>query len=518
MGIAKNILLSPRMILLIFVLVGSIFALGFKPFAKGVEVANVIPNSSAEINGLKQGIIVTAINNVPIKNKNAFEEELKTLLPNQTVTLETNKGKFVFITEEKDNVLFLGFDIKEISKTNLKQGLDLVGGVRVLLKPEKSLTKEQIADIIAITQKRLNAFGLQDISVRSVSDFAGGNYISVEMAGTTKTEATKIISQQGKFEAKIGNESIFTGADIKQVCRSAECAGIRDCGQSQNEWVCQFQFKVEISPSAAKKHAQVTEQLNVIFVGGKSYLEKKLDLFLDDELVDSLYISSDLKGIEATAFVIEGAGAGKTQEQAMKNALDNMKALQTILITGALPVKLEIVKIDTISATLGETFLKSAIIAILGAILAVGIIIFMRYRNPAIATAIFLTSMSEIIIILGVAALIRWNLDLPSIAGLIAAIGTGVDAQIVITDELLHGEKISNWKERMKKALAIIFGSFATLVAAMFPLLTFGATTLKGFAIVTIIGASIGVFITRPAYAIIAENLLKTKEIKALST
>ncbi|MEM2954415.1 MAG: site-2 protease family protein [Candidatus Nanoarchaeia archaeon] len=513
MEVAKKIFLSPRMLLLIIFICGSVLALGFKPFAKGVEVSNVLANSSAEINGVKSGIIITAINNAPIENLAQFNEQISKIKPNQTISLDTNKGKIVFVSEEEDGKLLLGFDVKEISRTNLKQGLDLVGGVRVLLKPEESLSKEQIADVIAITQKRLNTFGLQDISVRSVSDFSGGNYILVEMAGATKTEAAKLISQQGKFEAKIGNESVFTGSDIKQVCRSAECAGIRDCSQTQEGWVCQFQFKVEISPNAAKKHAEVTNKLGVIFVSGKSYLDKKLDLYLDNELVDSLYISSDLKGVEATSFVIEGPGTGKTEEQALKVALDNMKAFQTILITGALPVKLELVKIDTISATLGEAFLKSAMFAIFGAILAVGIIIFIRYRNPLIAAAIFLTSTSEIIIILGVAALIHWNLDLPSIAGLIAAIGTGVDAQIVITDELIHGEKISNWREKMKKALAIIFGSFATLVAAMFPLLTFGATTLKGFAIVTIIGASIGVFVTRPAYAVVAENLLKTKEI-----
>ena len=52
-------------------------------------------------------------------------------------------------------------------------------------------------------------------------------------------------------------------------------------------------------------------------------------------------------------------------------------------------------------------------------------------------------------------------------------------------------------------------GSFSTVVAAMIPLLWVGAGTLRGFAIVTIIGVTIGVFITRPAYARIVEVLLK---------
>jgi len=43
----------------------------------------------------------------------------------------------------------------------------------------------------------------------------------------------------------------------------------------------------------------------------------------------------------------------------------------------------------------------------------------------------------------------------------------------------------------------------------MLPLLFAGAGLLKGFAIITIIGFSVGVFVTRPAFASIIEILLK---------
>jgi preprotein translocase subunit SecD len=36
---------------------------------------------------------------------------------------------------------------------------------------------------------------------------------------------------------------------------------------------------------------------------------------------------------------------------------------------------------------------------------------------------------------------------------------------------------------------------------------------LKGFAITTMIGISIGVFITRPALEVVAENVLKHEEV-----
>ena len=51
--------------------------------------------------------------------------------------------------------------------------------------------------------------------------------------------------------------------------------------------------------------------------------------------------------------------------------------------------------------------------------------------------------------------------------------------------------------------------AYFTGVAAMVPLLFAGAGLLKGFALTTIIGISIGVFITRPAFAAAVEVLLK---------
>ena len=187
-----------------------------------------------------------------------------------------------------------------------------------------------------------------------------------------------------------------------------------------------------------------------------------------------------------------------------------MNEMQTILISGSLPVKLETAKVDVVSPTLGENFLQIAILALLVAVAVVGAIIFIRYRNLKIALPIVLTGLSEILIIFGVAAAINWRLDLAAIAGILAAVGTGVDDQIVITDEVVKGEKAeTSWKERIKRAFFIIFAAYATTIVALLPLWWMGAGLVKGFAVTTAIGITIGVFITRPAYAKIVETLLR---------
>jgi len=226
-----------------------------------------------------------------------------------------------------------------------------------------------------------------------------------------------------------------------------------------------------------------------------------------------LNIGSELKGRAITDIQISGSGSGATEQEALSESLKNMKRLQTILITGSLPVKLNVVETDTISPSLGEEFVKNAFFIGFLAVLSVSLIVFLRYRRLEITLPIIITVMSEVIIILGVAALIGWNIDIAAIAGIIIAIGSGVDDQIVISDELLKKEKevFINWKQRIGNAFFIIMASYLTTFVAMLPLMRAGAGLLKGFAITTIIGISVGVFITRPAFAAIVEMLLKDK-------
>jgi len=218
----------------------------------------------------------------------------------------------------------------------------------------------------------------------------------------------------------------------------------------------------------------------------------------------------------------EGLTVGKAQQdvQITGSSPDRLTAeteantIYTVLKSGSLPVKLTVIGTEFISPRLGESFRTQALYAGIGALVAVLLIVYLHYRRWKIAIPVASTSFFEALIILGVAALIRWHLDLPSIAGIIAAIGTGVDQQVVITDELLGEEtttrirRRSSMLKRMGRAFFVIFASAATTIAAMSFLLVYFVGTLKGFAFTTILGVLIGILITRPAYAEIAKYLL----------
>lgn len=229
-------------------------------------------------------------------------------------------------------------------------------------------------------------------------------------------------------------------------------------------------------------------------------------------LMNSPLLSENLATGEASAtpsYVIQGVSA--TSEEAIKETSE----LKIILQSGALPVATEIVGKSFISPTLGSEFIKQVLIAGLAALLAVAAIVFIRYRKIYISLPIILISFSEIIIILGVASVIHWTIDLAAMAGIIAAIGTGVDHQIVITDESLmeKGEKRKrkSIKKRVEHAFFIIFTSAFTTIGAMAPLAYLSLGMLRGFAVTTIIGLLIGITITRPAYGNIAKILLKNQ-------
>jgi preprotein translocase subunit SecD len=380
-------------------------------FDTGVEIKSIARDSPSYEAGLRQGMIITQINGISVENLEGFTNAVSNLFDGEEfkrVNVIANRREFIVFTNDS-----LDLTVENIPKSNIRFGLDLQGGARALVKPENaSLTQEQLADLIDITNERFNVFGISDIVVRPVSDLEGNNYMMIEIAGATPSDLENLIGEQGEFKAKIANQTVFEGgsADIPYVCRQdATCARIASCNQAQDGmYYCRFEFSISLSEAAAKKHASITNELEVIVLEtGERYLEEKLELYVDDVLADSLYISEGLKGVETTQIQISGSGSGKTREEAVTRASENMKRLQTILITGGLPYKLEIVKLDTISPALGTKFLSYLAIAGTLALLGVALIIFLRYRKLKISLAVLLTSFSEVIIILGFTTFIQ---------------------------------------------------------------------------------------------------------------
>ena len=347
-----------------------------------------------------------------------------------------------------------------------------------------------------ILSEKMNSLGLKDIPVRT----AGDNYILIDFAGIDLATAREIAEKPGKFEIRIqttGNETqhILYGEDIESV-------GIVAYDQESGMWS---------TPFTLTENGALALQKAAIDAGAtKNPMEHNLIMLLDGNEVYSAPLSNSAaqqleKGPIYSWQSSTGTGdEGKTQAN----------QLQIHLRAGALPVNVEIIGAGHVDAALGAQFKKQSVIAGIIALFAVALVVYRKYHQKEILIPMVGTSFSEAIMILGFAALIGWQLDLASIAGIIAAIGTGIDHLVIITDEVLYEGKLPPSKvylSRITKAFSIILAAAATAVVAMGPLVVMGFGTLKGFAITTIIGVFIGVVIARPVYGKMIYEVLKDK-------
>ncbi len=509
-----------RMWILFIVLFLAVIAISPRPWAEGATISSVESLSPAQEAGMSGPSAsdqpvnrerILSVQGTPVRNAQEYRELVATLGANELVQIRTNKDSYIVTTRNETDLDPIGVRVVDAARSNIRQGLDLTGGARVMLEPEEPVEEEVMEVLIDSLEQRLNVFGLSDVVVRPARDFTGNQFVIVEIAGSSEEEIIDLLTSQGEFEAYIGNQLVFSGGnDIVAVSRSAADSGVFQCAPSGSAFFCNFRFSITLSTEAAERHADITRPLQVLRDAQGGYLNETLDLYLDGMNISSLRISSSLRGAVTTQIQITGSGSGPSRESAAQNAQENMRQLQTVLATGSLPVQLEVVKSDSISPALGEEFFQNILLVGFFAILAIVTIVSARYRDWKIAIPMSIAMLSELVIVLGVASLIGWNLDLAALAGLIIAVGTGVDDQIIIVDEIkTGGSNGGTWKQRMKNAFFIIFAAFFTLLAAMLPLMWAGAGLVRGFAITTILGVTVGVLVTRPAFAELAERIIK---------
>jgi len=376
---------------------------------------------------------------------------------------------------------------KLFTREELESAFDKHGGK--LISYEQGVSEETADDIKRILDDKVNSMGTKDARINTLTGLNGvTKYIRVELAGADINTAQDIVGKQGKFEIRIettnnATEHVLFGDAITSVSTPSRTPG-------SQQWGVGFTLSSEGSDAfrdAAIKYGAVSDPEN-----------HELLMYLDGEKVYGAPLSADLAAKLRTGTVHDlSASTGVGDE-----ALEEARSLEIHLRAGALPVDVEIAGSGSVPAALGDHFKNMCVIAGILALIAVGVVVYYRYREPSIVLPMIATNVIEIVILLGIARYIQ-QLDLASIAGLIAVLGTGIDQLVVITDEVLHEGRVPSpnlYLKRLARALGIIMVAAGTTIIAMLPLALMDLSTLKGFAIITILGVVIGVTITRPAY------------------
>ena len=217
-------------------------------------------------------------------------------------------------------------------------------------------------------------------------------------------------------------------------------------------------------------------------------------------------VPSVTEGIPNFNYQISGPAAGASQQERTLDAAKKERELESILKGGALPVQITIGSKTVVPAPLGEEFLRLSLIGVAFALVAISIMVALRYRHLSIVLPMIFISFAEIVVLMAIVG--SFTIDLSAMAGILAAIGVSVDAQIIVTDELLKKEEEA--RKRLEKAFGIITTSVMVAVIAMLPLLLIsGLVEIIGFATSTILGSLLGLFISRPAYGAIVERMFE---------
>jgi preprotein translocase subunit SecD len=512
-------------ILAIFIIL-SIITINYTTNSEGVVINGITPSSASENAGLYYDASsslrslekVYEINGEPVSSVEDFYTIVDDLEFNKTFTLRTDKETYSVDLQAEGNLSkqqIIGISVRDAVPSNIKLGIELEGGSRLILKPTDNITSEEFDSIVSALQSRLDVYGASGTKVNKIEDtFSGEKFIVVESTSSNKNDIYELIKRQGNFEARISNQTVFTGENVIRIIHDPQFSRFEGCNDGSEGVICSYVFGTEIDSEGSEKFFEETQKLDSY----GNYLSEKVQFFLDGKMITELNIASSFKYNKVTTPQITVTGNYMpTKEKAVESAKKERDFLQAILLSQSLPSELEVVQSYSLSSSQGEKLLDNAITVGLVALLLVSAIVALRYKHFGIFVGVVIALVGEVIIVFGVSSLLRLTIDLAAIGGLIAAIGSGVDDNIVITDEYFReSNKNKTSKRRIKNAITIVLIAYSTTVAAMLPLNFAGLKILQGFAFMIVMGVTVGVFITRPAYAQILRIIQTTRKQRKL--
>jgi len=346
----------------------------------------------------------------------------------------------------------------------ISKGLDLNGGVYAVYQAvDETLAtlSEDIQGTIEVMRNRLDAAGYTEATITQ----QGTAQIRVEIPDVKDPEQVlSIIGQPAKLEFIDPNGNVvIDGSHVMNA----------QAGTYQGSYVVNFKLNDE----GTKLFSAATAQL--------AATQSPLAIVLDGVEISAPTVNTQIPSGEG---YIEGGFV--TYEEA------ELLAMQ--IQSGALPLDIEQIEVRTISATLGVDALKSGVLA--GAIGIAAVLVFMLlyYRLPGLVADVCLVL--YIMLVLTAISVMRIQLTLPGIAGIILGIGMAVDANVVIferiKEEIRAGKTIRAAVDAgyAKAGVAILDANITTIIAGVV-LMALGTGSIKGFAYTLLIGI-IGSMIT----------------------
>ncbi|MCY0877783.1 MAG: protein translocase subunit SecD [Firmicutes bacterium] len=346
--------------------------------------------------------------------------------------------------------------------SHLQYGLDLRGGVTATYQAEPTpgapVNANAMAKAMEILSYRVNKLGVSEPVIQEV----GSNRITVDLAGVKNPEAAlRYLGQTALLQIKSPKGKVLlTGADLSGAV-----------GAIQNgSYVVDLTFN--------------SKGTTLFREATTKYLHQTLPIYLDGKLLEAPVVDSVIPNGKA---VLEGGFTSLAQAQ--KTAL--------LLQSGALPVKLKILSVETISATLGHQSIVASKRAAAIAIVLIALFMVFWYRLAGFFADLALGVYAFLLI--GALWAIHATITIPGIAGMILSMGMAVDANVIIfsrvREEIVNGKTPRAAIEAgFRNAIRAILDSNATTFISAIILFFLGSGSVKGFALTLMIGIVISLF------------------------
>ncbi|WP_322509099.1 protein translocase subunit SecD [Anaerolinea sp.] len=395
---------------------------------------------------------------------------------------------------------------------DLIQGLDLQGGVQVLLEAdlpaETPIDPQALEDARTILENRTNALGVSE----NLFQVAGERRIVAEFPGLSDPEKVlAVIKETGLLEfvdLQDNPENLQEGnlilTDFGQTSTSAQPTETTTAPATEGQ---------EPLASTTMYHTIMTgkDLKSVVVSRNPNTGEVVIDFTLSDEgaKIFDEYTNNNIGKILAIVLDKKIISAPRVQGRIPSGqgqitgnfTLETANNLAIQMRYGALPIPFKVVESRVIGPTLGRDSLQKSLLA--GYIGFTIVILFMGiyYRLPGV-----MADLSLIVYALITLTLFRFipvTLTLPGIAGFLLSTGSALDANILIferlKEELRAGRTFSQALDlAWKRALPSIRDSnIATLITVVILFIfgsQFGATIVKGFAFTLGVGIFVSLF------------------------
>jgi len=353
---------------------------------------------------------------------------------------------------------------RTMSVTNIRQGLDLMGGVSILYEadhPNPSTDDMNAAN--NMLRDRLDRRGYTE----ATSVIEGTRQIRVEIPGVDDPAAAV---------AEIGQTALLTFVDLEGnvLLTGADVANAR------SEFIQQHQG----GPAERVVALEFTSQGTHLFAEAtRANLGRPLFIYMDDVQISAPTVQAVITAGTAT---ISGNFNRETAD-----------LLASQIRAGSLPFSLNVISDSLIGPRLGAEALRTSIIAgIIGLAL---VLIFMAFVYRTMGLCANLALIIYVALVMVMLSGFTITLSLPGIAGIILSIGMAVDANIVIferiREEVIAGKTLRGAiRTGYRRAWPAIMDSNVTTLIAGFVLFWLGTGPIMGFAQMLIIGILVSMF------------------------